>query len=102
MAELGEEERVGCRTPNPGKSGVVRIPRWKFEAVRTAILDELAEGDVRFADLTGRVKERLDPALRNRLGSVGWHVATVKLELEVRGEIRRVQARGGQRLERTP
>ncbi len=86
---MPEDDRVACRTPNPGKPGQTRIPRWKFDAVREAILDELAEGPVLFGNLTERVRDRLDDSVRKRIGSVGWHVATVKLELEVRGEIRR-------------
>ena len=83
------EDRVACRTPNPGKPGQTRIPRWKFDAVRKSILDELAEGPIPFGKLTERVHGRLDNSVREKIGSVGWHVATVKLELEVRGEIRR-------------
>jgi hypothetical protein len=69
---------------------VARIPAWKFDAVRAAILDELAGGDVAFADLPGRVAARLPHDVKAKLGSVGWHTTTVKLELEVRGEVVRM------------
>ena len=98
MAELASEERVACRTPAPGKSGVTRIPRWKFDLVRNAILEILGEGEARFSDLSGLARERLPEAELGRLGSLGWHVATVKLEMEVRGEIERLPGKGPQRL----
>ena len=99
MAELGSDgERVACRSPNSPKGKGVRIPRWKFDVVRTAILDELRENDVLFVELPDRAGARLSPADRSRMGSVGWHVTTVKLELEVRGEIRRLPGPGKQML----
>ena len=90
MAELTGSERVACRTPNPGRPGTTRIPKWKFDLVRKAILDELGRGHVAFGELPDLVGRRLEPDDLERLGSLGWHVTTVKLELEVRGEIRRL------------
>lgn len=92
------EERVECRTPNPGKPGITRIPKWKFDAVRAAILEVLADGEVPFSELPARTGARLAPDVKARLGSVGWHTTTVKLELEVRGEIRRLDRPGKQML----
>ena len=92
------EARVECRTPTPGRAGSTRIPKWKFDAVRAAILDALAEGPVPFRELPTMVAERLSDSDRSRLGSVGWHATTVKLELEVRKEIRRLERPGRQML----
>lgn len=94
-------DRVPCRTPNsdkPPKS----IDRWKFDAVRRAILASLpAAGDgVAWADLPGLVAARLPADRRAGLGSVPWYTVTVKLELERRGEVRRVAGPGPQRLVR--
>jgi len=97
MAELADD-RVACRTPAVGRSGATRIPRWKYDAVRKAILDELATGDVPFRELSGRVRGRMQNDHLERLGSVNWHVTTVKLEMEVRGEIARKQVNGYQYL----
>jgi hypothetical protein len=85
------EERVECRTPTPG-GAPTRIPRWKFEAVRAAILAAVPDGGdgLPFADLPAAAARHLSPDQRDRLGSLGWHVTTVKLELEVRGELRRL------------
>ena len=92
------EETVLCRTPNPDRPGTTRIPRWKFDLLRTAVLDLLQGGEVRFSDLSGLVKRGLGASDLNNLGSITWHVTTVKLELEVRGEIERVPGSGPQRL----
>jgi hypothetical protein len=56
------DDKVACRTPAEGRDGVTRIPAWKYDAVRRAILHAVdaagAEG-LRFADLTGAVRARL-------------------------------------------
>jgi hypothetical protein len=52
-----------------------------------------AEG-LRFADLPGAVRARLSQQELARLGSLGWHCTTVKLEMEVAGEIVRVEGGG--------
>jgi len=92
---------VLCRTPTPGKASR-RIDRRKFEQIRRAILACLPRSTpgVEFAKLPGLVRRKLSPGERKTLGSVRWYVTTVKLELEVRGEIRRVASSGPQRLVR--
>jgi hypothetical protein len=93
------DDRIECRTPTAGKQPT-RIERWKFDAMREAILAAVpAEGDgVPFQDLPWLVEERLDAETLDRLGSLMWYLTTVKLELEVRGELRRAPGRGRQRL----
>lgn len=92
------DDKVQCRTPSPGKQGV-RIARWKYEAVRAGILSALGESPgLRFGDLPREVASRLEPETRDSLGSIGWHVTTVKLELEVQGAFRRGDGAGPQRL----
>ena len=92
------EPSVACRTPTPGRSGVTNIPQWRFELIRGAILDVIATGEVSFADLPDLVAARLTKAERDRIGSITWNVTTVKLEMEVRGELIRVEKPGPQRL----
>lgn len=95
-------QQVECRTPTPGKKPT-RIDRWKFDAVRRAILKAVprrGEG-VLFRELPQRVRKLLAIEELERLGSVGWYTTTVKLELEVRGEIRRVGGASPQRLLRS-
>ena len=94
-----DEEKVVCRTPTPEKKPT-RIIKWKFDAVRQGILDTLPRHGkgVFFKELAKHVAQHLTPKELSELGSVGWYTATVKLELEVRGEIKRVRAKGPQRL----
>ena len=92
------EPTVAWRTPTPGRSGVTNRPQWRFEIIRGASIDVSATEEVRFADLPDLVRERLSEEVKGRLGSIGWNVTTVKLEMEVRGEIIRQTGKGPQRL----
>lgn len=97
------DSKVLCQTPTPGKKGT-RIPRWKYELVREAILGAVPadpEG-ITFRSLASLVEAALSAEDRQRLGSIGWHTTTVKLDLEVRGEIERVPGARPQRLRRVP
>lgn len=92
-------EKTECRTPNA--NGVTRIPSWKFDVVRRAILEAVGQAGregVAFSDLSSCVADRLSDEDRANLGSLGWHVTTVKLELEVRGELEKFDNKGKQRL----
>ncbi len=90
--------KVACRTSTPGRNGVTNIPQWRFEIIRRAIIEVMATGEVRFAELPDLVRERLTEDDKDRLGSIGWNVTTVKLEMEVRGEVIRLEGKGPQRL----
>jgi hypothetical protein len=91
--------RVLCQTPTPGKQGTL-IARWKYEAVRAAILRAVPrdERGVEFKQLPDLVRQHLAPQSLKELGSVSWYTTTVKLDLEVRGEIERVPGSKPQRL----
>jgi hypothetical protein len=95
------EERVQCLTPTPGKQGT-RILKWKYDRVRVAILEVVPKDEtgVSFNQLASLLKERMTEADIKRLGSLGWYTTTVKLDLEVRGEIERVPGSKPQRLRR--
>lgn len=82
------EAKVACRTP--ATDGVTNIPEWKFLAVRRAIRAALAAGELPFKGFKDRVGEHLTEEELSNLGSLGWHSTTVKLELEVRGEVTRL------------
>ncbi len=84
---------VTCRTPTEGRTGQVKIPKWKYDSIRRVILDEIEDsetGRVRFKDLPDAVRSHLTSNQLAKLGSVTWHVTTVKLDMEVEGELRRV------------
>lgn len=98
---MKSDDKMVCATPTPGKKAK-RIDRWKYEAVRKAILAALprrGEGML-FGDLPDEVERRLPAGDRARLGVIKWYTATVKLALEVRGEIVRVPGSKPQRLRR--
>ena len=93
------EQRVQTRHPEPTKS-MPAIDRWKYEAVRRAILAAVpkkGEG-LPFKQLPGKVRELLPADALANLGSVSWYTTTVKLDLEARGELERVPGSRPQRL----
>lgn len=96
------EPKILCRTPTPGKKPT-RIPRWKYELVHAAILDVVpAAGEgIEFKRLPHLVRKRLSEKERASLGSVSWHTTTVKLDMEVKGELERIPGSNPQRLRRT-
>ncbi|MEM7644821.1 MAG: hypothetical protein AAF366_20220 [Pseudomonadota bacterium] len=81
-------ERIPCRTPTG--TSATNIPAWKYEACREAIQTVLAEGEVKAADIATRAGFHLTDEQRAELGALGWHMTTVRLEMEVRGEIERL------------
>lgn len=93
------DDKVLCRTPTPGKKPT-RIVRWKYDAIRKAILASLPKKKpgLPFADLIRKVEDRLSAEEAAKIGSLPWYLTTVKLELEVAGEIARVPDETPQRL----
>ncbi|MEL6686027.1 MAG: hypothetical protein AAFP97_00220 [Pseudomonadota bacterium] len=91
MAQI--EEKVVCRTPTEGRSGTTSIPKWKYDCVRLAALEVIksagSEG-LPFSKLPEAVRAKLSEDQLSKLGSLGWHVTTVKLNMEVEGEIKRL------------
>lgn len=98
---MTEDDKIACYTPSKGRESGVRIPRWKYECVRRAILgvlDEADDGQVMFQDLADHVQDQLTSNQLAKLGSLKWHVTTVKLNMEVDGELERVARKTPQRL----
>jgi len=98
-ANAGADQKVLCETPTPGRKPT-RIHRWKYDLVRKAVLAVIpkrGEG-VLFKELPALVGARLSADERERLGSLGWYTTTVKLHLEVIGELQRCPGAGPQRL----
>jgi len=76
------------RTLHPEKKQGVNINRQKYETIRTAILSTLeVEKEMTFMNLSRAVEKKVNG---NFDGSVTWYVTTVKLDMEARGEIKRV------------
>ena len=96
---MSNTDKVLCQTPTPGKQPT-RIERWKYDLVRSAILSVVpsSEQGVEFRLLPALVEQQIEPGNLSKLGSVSWYVTTVKLDLEVNGEIERVSGSKPQRL----
>jgi hypothetical protein len=88
-----------CLTPTPGKQGT-RIDKWKYDALRRAIRKAVPKNKtgVEFVRLPELVRSFLADDELKKLGSLMWYVTTVKLHLEVIGEIERVPGAKPQRI----
>jgi len=87
-------DKIACRTPAEARDGVTNIPRWKFELLRSHILELVRDAGVegyRFSQLKGDIAARLSADEAAQLGSIGWHSTVVKLEMEVAGDLQRLE-----------
>ncbi len=94
-------EKTDCRTPNPDRPGVTRIPTWKYDLVRSAILEALrsaGEDGLTLSELRDDLRDRIAAEDVLRLGSLSWHMTTVKLNMEVLGDFGRVKNSSPQRV----
>jgi hypothetical protein len=80
--------REKIRTLHPEKKQGVNISKEKYDIIRSAILCVLKEQkEIGFMKLARAVEKEMNGSFD---GSVTWYVTTVKLDLEARGEIKRV------------
>lgn len=99
-----EKEKLGkteCRSPSVGRNGVTCIASWKYEVVRKAILSVMTTTEkesLGFNELRGLAKARVRDEVLSDLGSWGWYFTTVKLNMEVQGELKRLQGVSPQQL----
>ncbi len=93
------EEKVICQTPTEGKKPT-RIHKWKYESVKRAILKAIPKesSGILFKDLAQEVAANLSAEEKNELGSIGWYTTCVKLDLEVKGIIKRIPNSSPQKL----
>ena len=95
------EPKTACRTPAKGRDGVTNIPTWKFDLLHAAILASVraagSEG-LAFKDLKDAVRPKIAAKDLDRLDSLGWHVTCVRLEMEVAGDIARLNGISPQRI----
>lgn len=96
------ETKVLCLTPTPGKQGT-RIAQWKYDTLRRAIRKAVPKNKtgVEFRKLPELVRPFLADDELKKLGSLTWYAVTVKLHLEVIGEIERVPGAKPQRIRST-
>lgn len=77
------------RTLHPDKKQGVNISKEKYEVIHNAILCVLkAQKEITFMNLSRAVEKEVHGKFD---GSVTWYVTTVKLDMEARGEVKRVQ-----------
>ena len=96
---MADETKVVCETPTPGKKPT-RIAKWKYDLLRNIILAVVPDDEdgIEFRELEGLVTGRLSMGQLAQIGSVSWYATTVKLDMEVKGEIQRIPGSGPQRL----
>ncbi len=96
-----KEPTTLCKTPTPGKKGT-RIAQWKYDCLRRVILKIVprTKTGIAFQELPKLVEKSLTPQERKTLGSVTWYTVTVKLDLEVRGDLVRIAGAKPQRIRR--
>jgi hypothetical protein len=76
------------RTLHPENKQGVNISREKYEMIHEAILCVLqARKEITFMNLSRAVEKEVNGKFD---GSVTWYVTTVKLDMEARGELKRV------------
>jgi len=95
-----EREYIPCRAPDREEPRFVE--KWKFDRIRTSILAVVPANDigVMYKQLTAMVRANLNYEERAKIGKLHWHTTTVKLEMEVRGEINRIEGARPQYLRR--
>lgn len=80
-----------CHTPTPGKQSTA-IPTWKYALVHDAILavvPHTAPG-IAAKHLPDLIRQHIASDDLTALGSLAWHATTVRLHMEVTGELRRM------------
>lgn len=76
------------RTLHPDKKQGVNISKEKYEIIRKAIFSTLKQNkEMPFMKLAQAVAKEMNGTFE---GSVTWYVTTVKLDMEARGEVKRV------------
>lgn len=76
------------KTLHPEKKQGVNISREKYDMIRKAIMSELRSNkEMTFMKLSRAVEKEVRGKF---IGSVMWYVTTVNLDLEARGEVKRV------------
>ena len=96
-----QSDKILCRTPSKGKKGT-NIDRHKYKLIRSAILKVVPrnKSGIAFRDLPSMIEQELSPLEQKRIGSVMWYTVTVKLHMEVIGELERVANCKPQRIRR--
>ena len=88
-------EKIQLLNPYPSKKGA-DIDRRKYETVKGTILDIIEErGDILFTELMDEVVSRQKESFE---GSPSWYCTAVKLDLEARRIIERIDSKSPQKV----
>ena len=88
IADCAPEGKILTRHPY-GKSGK-NISRQKYEIIRQAILAALENDELTHTELFSRINKRLKDKFE---GNISWYGETVKLDLEARNLIERLNTK---------
>lgn len=92
---MAKQETVLAHTVTPGKQATP-VSREKYDIIAGAITSVMkSRSEVVFRDLPELVRKKLAEPFD---GSVSWYTTTVKLDLEYRGIIERIEGSKPQRL----
>jgi len=100
---MAADDRIELRHPDPGKRNA-RIAPDVYSVARRTVLAVVpaAEPGITLDDYLAAMKARLPKARGwDRSLSPGWYAMAMKLDLEARGELKRVNRKPPQRLVRT-
>lgn len=94
-----ETEKILCETPTPGKKPIF-IDKWKYDLICNSIINILKNNSagVSFKELPQLIEAQLTKEDLHNLGSVVWYTTTVKLDMEVKGIIKRLENVSPQKL----
>ncbi len=97
---MSKVEMFEARHPDPEKQGT-RVTKATYEAYRDALLRVIPDSEegIEFGALRKAVVPYLDADLLEKT-SPGWWTTTVKLDLEAREIIERIDTKGRQRVRR--
>jgi len=92
---------VKTRNVNKGSGGFAVTPE-KYEPIRQAILASVParEPGVTFRELVASVAAQVPRALFPKKGSLSWYTKVVQLDLEARGQLKRIPGATPQRIRR--
>ena len=91
-----QDPKIECRSPNKPNGPTRSVLAWKFDIAANAIRAALAKQPtgIPFDQIVAAAAQQIDKQVLETLGKPDWLVETVRLELEVRGEVERIKSGG--------
>ncbi len=79
---------------HPAGKKAIRMDKSKYETIKKSLLNYLrTQGESTNAEILQGITEDFAKNQITFEGSIGWHMEWVKLDLEARGEVRRIGER---------